>query len=306
MVDRIKTLFSALIGLLIGIAVTLPLFWLGVRKNVGALRHRAEVSFVQVERRQQAMADESLRLQKSLADLGWNKSKSDFAKVELLRSQLAGYAGIEDKIEVSKKLEIALLGTEKVLVKAGKQSKVIAKNPFIHDYELNWVALKRYLVDEEEDFLNQAHGYNHVLQVWPVPTIVGYVSFLDLNRAMLIKARDEKSLLLQQALAWTRWGFNWVYAKVRSAELPSQPEGFPKADKKDLGRVPLYTSLPEPDYVARAPKPEEDYSEIQYNREYPDMADVETGEKKVVFENKYRKPYVVAPVPTVQKTVTYK
>jgi hypothetical protein len=302
MFERIKFLASALLGLLIGILVTLPLFWLGVRKNVGALRHRAEVSFVQVERRQQTMADESLRLEKKLADLGWSKRKAGFVKVELLRSRLAGYAEIEDKVEISQDLEAALLEVEKSWEQACKQSSKIAKHPSVVEFGLTWSQLKRYLVDEELDFVDEVHAYNHVLRSWPVPTVVGYRSFGGLARAMLLDLRENKSWMLSQSLAWTRWSLSWAVSKVRGRALPERPA---MRQPKKLDLDPLYTTLPEPLYAAKAPRPEEDYSEIQYNRSYLDMADVETGEDKAVLENKYVQPYA-APVPTIQKTVTYK
>src|SRR5579863_6839641 len=129
MFDRLKFSASALIGLAFGITLAVPLFWIGVKESVGALRGTAQQSFQSVLQRQQDMADEALRLQMLYSKLGIAVKAGPFAAVESWRSKLAGTGDFEDQIGVSEHLETALLEVGDLYASTMKESKKAAASP---------------------------------------------------------------------------------------------------------------------------------------------------------------------------------
>jgi hypothetical protein len=302
MIERMRTGVSGLIGLAIGIALALPLFWVGVRRSVGALRHQAYDAFGVVEGREQGMADECLKLEQRLAGLGFRDHKKDFARVELLRSRLAGENDFEEKLELSQHLERAMLNVETAYDQTKEASDLAASNPFVKQFGLDWLLNKRYLVDEERTFSIAVKHYNEVLERWPVPAVIGHKTFSGLLRAMTYEIFTRGFIWLGQGARWLAYGIRWLWATLLGNIAPEPPLPLEKAP---LAEDALYQPLPQPLYIAEAPVPEEDYPEIQYDRDAPDMADVEVGQEKAVLDNK-RPPAYAAPVPTVQKTATYR
>jgi hypothetical protein len=304
MFNRLKFSASALLGLALGICLALPLFWIGVKRGVGELRDGAQSAFGAVELRQQNMADEALRLEVSLKNAKVRlPSVEDFAKVELLRSQLAGSGNFEDKIEISQELERALVNVETLFSQTMAKNPKAAASAFCRDFGLNWQPMKRYLVDEEYHFSNAVRAYNSVLASSPVPFVVGHRTFSSLLSALVREARERAGLYLKQALLWAKFAPRWLWAKISNASvMPEKPQPMaPTPYTPDA----LYAPLPEPFYIAQAPVPEEDYPELQYDRTAPAMADVEVGQQKAVLENGTVAPYA-APVPTIQRTATYR
>jgi hypothetical protein len=302
MFDRLKFSASALVGFCLGVALALPLFWIGVKSSVGSLEEATHRAFARVQARQQNMADECLRLEQTLAGLKLKFSRRDFADVELLRSRLAGSGDFEDQIEVSQQLERALVNVETQYKGIMASQPRAAADAFCRKFGLDWDPLKRYLVDEEFHFSSAVKEYNRVLHTSPVPWVVGHPSF----GACLVALAEEMRLRLGedlvQGLAWLKYFPRLGWAKISgAAQLPEPPKPLPVAP---FAVDALYAPLPEPVYVAEAPLPEEDYPEIQYDRQAPDMADVEKGGEKAVLENATAKPYA-APIPTIQRTATY-
>lgn len=304
MFDRLTTGTAALLGLAIGVLLALPLFWIGVKTGVGALQHNAQSGFEPVAKRQNAMADEMLRFEKLLKTMGWKgygRYKADFAKVERLRAMLTGHADFEDRMEISQDLERALLKAEMVSLKAAKDQAEIGKNPFVKEFFMTWSKLKRYLVDEEMNFAHAVRRYNHVLVTWPVPLVIGYRHVGAMMKALGRELASNLMAWIRQAGAWIKYSVLWAWDKVFHNAHPEPPAPIRRMKP---AKDPLYKPFAEPYYIAQAPLPEEDYAEIQFDRETPSMADVEAGREAPVFENEYRQGYPI-PVPTVQKTVTY-
>jgi hypothetical protein len=302
MFDRLKFSASAVVGLMLGIALALPLFWIAVKSSVGVLRENAKRAFVQVEQRQQDMADECLRLQESFKNAGVKVPQQDFSNVEYLRSRLAGSGDFEDQIEVSQQLERGLVNVELVYKKTMAENSRAAKNAFCRDFGLNWGPLKRYLVDEEFHFSDAVNEYNRVLNSPPVPFVVGHKSFGSLLNALAVEMHQRIDEYIHQSLAWIKFFPRWVWAEIRSAAvIPEPPQ--PMAITPYTADA-LFAPLPQPYYIAQAPVPEEDYPEIQYDRSTPDMADVEVGQQKAVFDSPNIKPFSYV-TPTIQKTATY-
>ncbi len=304
MFDKLKTGSSAILGLAIGVLIALPVFWIGVKNWMGALEHGAEADYLPVERRQQVMADEALRFEKLLQKLGWKNLKdyrADFVKVERLRATLAGHADFLDKVEVSQDLERALMNVEKVAQRAAQEDAAIRKNPFVKEFFSNWSRLKRYLVDEQATFMHSVRHYNLKLGTWPISVVISYRSSWALMKSMFQELFAHIGAWLRQGWLWTKYGVLWAVDKVTHKIHPARPAPLvvhhPAKD-------PLYHPIPQPFYLAEAPPPEENYREIQYDRDYPNMADIEPGEEAPVYENDYRKPEPVV-APTVQKTVAY-
>jgi hypothetical protein len=299
MFERVKFFSSAVLGLLLGIVLALPLFWFAVKMNIGSMYRNTQGSFEQVVRRQQAMADTALDLEKRLMKLGYKGKRAAFAHVEIERSKLAGDFELSDRIELTQDLEGALLEAEDAWKLA---PKALAKDPFVHQFGLTWMPMKRYLVSEEDDFGKRVADYNDVLKKWPVAMVIGHRSFAAMAGSLVIALRDQIGAWLRQGLSWIVWACKAAWAKVTGAELPEKPKALPMAPPSPDA---LFSPLPLPAYVAEAPKPEEDYEEIQYSHEMPSMADVPVGGESPVLENQYRPDYQ-APVPKVQRTVIYK
>jgi len=303
MFDRLKFSASALTGLAVGVILALPLFWIGVKTSVGALEHNVHLAFEDVESRQQNMSDEALRLEVNFRKHGIRGYKADFAKVELLRSRLAGSGDFEDKVEVSQQLERALVNVETLYSQVMKSDASAAGSAYCREFGLNWGPMKRYLVDEEYKFVGSVKSYNSVLRTQPVPMIVGYKTFGGLLTALYHNLGSRFGVYFRQGVAWVTYLPMRVWAwATRAAVIPTPPA--PMAPAVYTVEA-LYAPMDEPFYVAQAPVPEEDYPELQYNREQPDMADVEVGQQKAVRDDAGREPYAV-PVPTIQRTAVYK
>jgi hypothetical protein len=302
MFDRLKFGASALIGLGVGVVLALPFFWFGVKNGVNSLHHHLQGSFATVERRQQGMADSALRVEKILASKGWRGNHGDFARVELLRSRMAGTGDFEERIEVAQDLERALLNAGVAVAQAAEASEAIGGSAYVADFLQTWRRDLRYLVDEEATFAGGVKQYNRVLRTWPVPAIIGNSSFAQLVKSSIRGLRDRAGEILRWAFSWVKWTASAVSAKLRGKDKPEHPAPLaPQPWPHDTE----HKSLAVPYFIAEAPVPEEDYREIQYSLEGPDMSDVDSSEDKVEYEGKKRAPFV-APVPTVQKTATYR
>jgi len=116
MFDGLKTSVAVLIGLLLGVAVAVPLAWHGSRLGADSLRHNIDRDLASVEQRQQAMADQALSLEELLVKKGYHKDDQVLRAGDgPARSRLAGVAPLEQKLEAVQALEQALLLSEKSL-----------------------------------------------------------------------------------------------------------------------------------------------------------------------------------------------
>lgn len=149
MFDRLKFSASALSGLALGIVLALPLFWVGVKSSVGSLHKNVVATFERVVVRQQNMSDEALRLEMQYKSHKVKFSRADFAKVELLRSRLAGEGDFDGRIELSQQLERALLNVQTSYIQTLKSNSRAAGSAYIRGFGHNWGPMMRYLVDEQ-------------------------------------------------------------------------------------------------------------------------------------------------------------
>jgi hypothetical protein len=301
MLDRLKFSASALIGLTFGIALAVPLFWIGVKESVGAMRQNAQTSFQSVLQREQDMSDQALRLQVLWAKEGVRAQSDAFGRVESWRSKLAGTGDFEDQIGVSEHLESALLDVGRLYAATMKESKKAAHSADCQAFARSWDPMLRYLVQEELAFTKRVMKYNAVLSSDPVPFVIGHKSFGSLVNALVGEVVNHLKEDLMQGLAWLKYELSLGWAKLRGATLPAPPAPLEHSMPMDEA---LFQVLPQPNYLAQAPLPEEDYPELQYDRQAPDMADVALGDEKVQLEEASVTPYA-AVVPTIQKTASY-
>ncbi len=302
MFDKIKFGFSALVGISLGVLIALPFFWFGTRHGVGVLKSNAEHSLKAVERRQQDMSDEALRLERMLEAKGYTKGREIFAKVELLRSRLAGTADVYEKIEVTQDLDRALLNVESAWAEAGKVSGRLRANFDWRNFGRNWEPLKRYLVDEEKVLTADVRYYDEVLEKNLVRFAIGHHSFGQAISAGLNFAKTKTGLYIRQGWRWVVYGAKWIWSKIKG-KAPERPVALPKIEPP---RDPIFIPLPVPYYITDAPVPEEDYHEVQFNRETTNMADVEVGQEKPVLEGRNAPDSYKPVAPHVQKTVDYR
>ena len=302
MFDRLKTSLSVLLGLALGLLAALPMMWWGSRRGAQSLTNNVVKAAEAVNRRQNGMADQALRLQHALAQWGWTKEKAIFEALQLERSRLAGSASLPERIERLQRLEQVLLLGEKAWERAGGEAKVAAHFDYGR-WGREWELDKRYLVREQKHLEDTVVEFNQLLHRWPASVALRYKSITEMFLGFFGDVGQNLKFLV-------RWGLDWAgYAARRSAALVSQVKPPEPPRWKGLGAKaaePYLEPLPRPVFLADAPPPEGEYRELQYGIAPVNVADIEMGEEPAVLERRHAPAPFVAPVPMKQTTVTYR
>jgi len=303
MLSGLKTSAVVLVGLLLGFLVSLPVAWYGVRRGADGLVSNVEKAVTTVEGRQQAMADQALRLQPVLTRFDVTRESDLFEAVQEQRSRLAGEAALRDKLERVQTLEEALLRVERLCEQSGASNARLAHWEPYREHRRVWEKQKRLLVREQFELQDQVAELNGLLGRWPASVLLAYKSFGALLRGLFGDVFGNVAYL-------GRWSLDWVgYWARRAAALRGQqaPPHPPKWDRPVAELAEAYLlPLNRPVFLADAPLPEDDYNELQFTHEAAaDYADVELGTDKAVLENRHAPKDYVAPSSQPQKTVTY-
>lgn len=305
MLNTLKTSVTLLLGLVLGCLIALPLAWYGSRLGADSLLTNVWNRLSEVQDRQQAMADQALKLQPMLQRFGVFSGSAVFKDIENERSLLAGDASLGGKLERVQRLEEALLRSELVWAQAGRsKARLAAWQPF-QDYGLVWEQQKRQLVSEQARLSDAVDELNGLIVRWPVSLLLAHQTFAGMTGGMVTDAGGE-------ALFAVRVGLDWVgYSIRRLAALVGQQAPPPPPDWGAKRPVPVdepgyVEPLPRLVFLADAPLPEGDYKEIQFTREVSaNYADVELGADKAVPENRNPPAPYAAPTPKPQQTVVY-
>ena len=303
MLSGLKTSIMVLLGLLLGLAVALPLTWYGVHRGADSLVANVQRGEAAVEARQQAMADEALRFQPLLVRFGVTRDSDLFDQVQEQRSRLAGEADLKDKMERVQMLEEALLRVERLCDQSGASNRRLARGEDYQEQRRIWEKQKRLLVREELGLVDRVAEFNGLLHRWPASQLLAYRSVGALVRGLLGDVFGNVAYL-------GRWTLDWIgywarrAAALRGQQIPPDPPQWNRPSK--LVAVPYLMPMNRPVFLADAPLPEDDYHELQFTHEVPaNYADVNLGDDKAVLENRHAPPSYAAPLPTVQTTVTY-
>jgi hypothetical protein len=284
MLQGLKTSVAVLLGLIIGVAAALPLAWHGTRKGADSLVQSVGNAVAHVEHRQQAMADQALRLQPLLRAHGAPVEPDLFDAVQDERSRLAGDASLTGKLRQVQALEEALLRIEKRWQQAGSDDARLRSSFAYGEFGRVWEKQKRLLVREQMRVEDSVEEVNRILTRWPASTLLRYKTFGGLLRGIFGDVLGNVSFLMRLSLDWAQW--ERPKAKVEAAYLdPLRP----------------------PVFLAYAPLPEDQVDELQFTQEPGlDYSDVQLDADPAVLENRHApKPYTM-PQPTVQKTVDYR
>jgi hypothetical protein len=302
MLNGLKTSIAVLLGLILGALVSLPLAWTATRRGADALVHNIEKSVAVVEERQQAMADQALRLEPLLVSKGWHEGSDIFEKVQEARSVLAGQAPLRDKLANVQELEQALLLSEKVWEQAG-ENRALAASYYYAEHGRMWEKQKRLLVREQMELLDSVHELNSLLQHWPASVLLGYKSVGAMINAFLGDVMGNITFTIRVGLDWLGYGVRRLAAVTGQQAPPETPKWErPKAK----AAVAYIDPMVPPHFLADAPLPEDQYREVQFEAEGENYADVDVGEDKTVLENRHAPDKYKLVLPKPQATVTYK
>jgi hypothetical protein len=302
MFDGLKTSVAVLLGLLIGVAVAMPLAWYGTRLGADSLAHNIDRDLGFVEERQQAMADQALRLEELLVQKGDHEGAPVFEQVMDARSRLAGVAPLADKLAAVQALEQTLLLSEKVWEQAGSKSAV--RSSFYYgEHGRVWEKQKRLLVREQQGLVDSVVELNRLLDRWPASVLLGYKSFGALLNALFGDVLGNGAYVARIGVDWIGYGARKL-AALSSQQAPPEPPKWerPKGAKAIAYMDPMVV----PRFLADAPPPEDEYRELQYTHETRDYADVDLGEDKAVLENRSAPQGYHVVLPTPQTTVSYR
>ncbi|HTB22279.1 MAG TPA: hypothetical protein VK914_06200 [bacterium] len=305
MLNSLKTSVSVLLGLVLGCLIVVPTAWYGVRIGADSLRQNVWNRLSAVQDRQQAMADQALKLQPMLQRYGVFDGKDVFKDVENERSLLAGDASLEGKLEHAQRLEEALLRSERVWVQSGKKKARLASEQPWNDYGRVWERQKRLLVVEESELVDAVDELDGITARWPVSVLLAHKTFAGMTGGILGSASGDAVFLARVGLDWLGYELRRMAALVGQQTPPPPPVwGWkPAVVPSDGGYV---ESLPTPIFLADAPLPEGDYQEIQYSQTVPaNYANVELNQDKAVLENSGAPAAFKAPTPKPQTTVVY-
>ena len=302
MFDGLKTSVAVLLGLLIGLVAAMPLAWYGTRLGADSLVHNIDRNLSAVEERQQAMADQSLKLEELLVQKGYHAGAPVFDQVMEARSRLAGVAPLTDKLAGVQALEQELLLSEKVWQQAG-QKAAVSKSFYYGEHGRVWEKQKRLLVREQQDLVNSVIELNSLLARWPTSVLLGYKSLGALINALFGDVVGNGAYVARLSIDWVGYGARKL-AALSSQQAPPEP---PKWERPAGAKVAAYLDpMVVPRFLADAPPPEDEYRELQYTHESRDYADVELGEDKAVLENRDAPEGYQVVLPKPQATVTYK
>jgi hypothetical protein len=304
MVQGLKTSVAILAGLLLGLAAALPLAWYGSRRGADALVHNVGHAVEAVELRQQAMADQALRLQPML--LTWRVPvESDlFEAVQDARSRLAGAVRVSEKLLRVQDLEESLLRIEERWRQAGAANSRLARSYEWSEWGRVWEKQKRLLVREQFAVQDAVEEVNRLLVTPPAAWMLKYKSVGALLRGTFGDVLGNTAFLFRLSLDYLGYGMRKVAALVGQQDPPQPPQwDRPKVGKEEAYLAPLRP----PVFLAGAPLPEDEYEELQYTSEPGvDYADVKVGADPAVLENRHAPAPFSAPTPSVQKTVDYR
>jgi hypothetical protein len=305
MLNALKTSVTLLLGLALGCLIALPLAWYGSRLGADSLLTNVWNRLSEVQDRQQAMADQALKLQPLLQHFGVFAGSEVFKDVENERSLLAGDASLDGKLERVQRLEEALLRSELVWAQAGRGKARLRAWPPFQDYGLVWEQQKRLLVSEEAGLSDSVDELDGLLVRWPLSLLLAHKTFAGMTGGVMADASGEALFAVRVGLDWVGYSIRRLAALVGQQAPPPPPDWG--ARRPALAPEPGYVDpLPRPVFLADAPLPEGDYKEIQFTREVPaDYANVELGADKAVPENRNPPAPYAAPSPKPQQTVVY-
>jgi hypothetical protein len=304
MLQGLKTSVAVLLGLIIGVAAALPLAWHGTRKGADSLVQSVGNAVAHVEHRQQAMADQALRLQPLLRAHGAPVEPDLFDAVQDERSRLAGDASLTGKLRQVQALEEALLRIEKRWQQAGSDDARLRSSFAYGEFGRVWEKQKRLLVREQMRVEDSVEEVNRILTRWPASTLLRYKTFGGLLRGIFGDVLGNVSFLMRLSLDWAGYAMRKAAALVGQQDPPEPPQWErPKAKVEAAYLDPLRP----PVFLAYAPLPEDQVDELQFTQEPGlDYSDVQLDADPAVLENRHApKPYTM-PQPTVQKTVDYR
>jgi len=305
MLNTLKTSVTLLLGLLLGCLIALPLVWYGSRLGADSLLTNVWNRLSAVQDRQQAMADQALKLQPMLQRFGVFAGSGVFKDIENERSLLAGDASLGGKLEHVQRLEEALLRSELVWAQAGRGDARLAAWPPFQDYGLVWEQQKRQLVSEEARLSDAVDELDGLIVRWPLSLLLAHQTFAGLTGGMVTDAGGEALFVVRVGLDWVGYGLRRLAALVGQQAPPPPPDwgAMRPVPVDEPGYVEPLTRLV---FLADAPLPEGDYKEIQFTREVAaNYADVELGADKAVPENLNPPAPYAAPTPTPRLTVVY-
>jgi hypothetical protein len=304
MLNSLKTSVAILAGLVLGFLLAVPLAWYGTRLGADSLLKNVRNTLSAVENRQQAMADQALRLQPLIAQFGRVPDVDVFKAVEDQRSLLAGASSLEEKLERVQTLEEALLRSEQVAIQAGKKLPSLAAWEPYQEGQRVWQIQRRMLVREQRELQDSVTELDGLLARWPVSLLLAHRSVGSLLQGSLGQVWSETVYLTRLCLDWAGYTLRRFAALVGQKTPPEAPKwGEHRAPAvSDIGYMsPLAPLI----FLADAPLPEDDYSEIQYRTMPENYADVQLGEEKAVLDNRNPPAGFTARIPQPQKTVVY-
>jgi hypothetical protein len=303
MLSGLKTSAVVLAGLLLGFLASLPLAWYGVRHGADALATNVAQAVAAVEGRQQAMADQALRLQPMLARFGVTRDPDLFEAVQEQRSRLAGEASLREKLERVQTLEEALLRVERLTEQSAASDARLGRQEAFSEDRRIWEKQKRLLVREQYAVQDRVAELNGLLGRWPASELLAYRTFGALVRGLFGDVFGNVAYLGRLSLDWVGY---WARraAALRGQQAPPDPPKWqrPAPEMAEAYLLPLNR----PVFLADAPLPEDEYHEVQFTHQVKDkLADVELGDDEAVLENRHAPAGYEAPTTKPQKTVTY-
>jgi hypothetical protein len=294
MASKWSTGFSVVVGVTLGLVVSYFGLNYVFAKGLTLLVNQASSRMAVLEDQMQGMADESLEMRHLLLNQGFKPSPGPFQAIEKSRAVMAGTLDLNEKISSAEDLEAGLLASLEEWKKAGKARKKIASNFYWQDWGRRWNGRVRYLVKDEEELIDAAAEYDHMLGRWPVSWIAkGYTLSRMAEDSGLAKAGRQfeagsRALLEKQLKKGLTFQVGRVWLGVKPQDKSSRSEKAAKRGKgMDSGSA--YLSLKLPEFKAKAPLPEDFYDEIQY-RQMTSMVDVGLGEEKPVLDRDEKLP----------------
>jgi hypothetical protein len=274
--------FTLGFNLVVGLALGLVISYFGLNfifaKGLELLRRDAFEHFAIYEDQAIAMADDSLKLQPLLAGLGWRGSSPVFADIEKSRARMAGALDFTEIVRGGEDLEKALMDSARLWKEVGAKDKKISANFYWQEWGRQWNDQVRYLVKAEGEAGQGIDQYNRFLARWPVSLIAkGFTVKQALPKPTPQVERIRKGFALSLGRFW--FGVRPVPVK-ESAGGGSSPDSHPKAAEPAVH----YEALMVPQFVARAPLPEEDYDEVQYREDMPSMVPLSKGEEPPLLD----------------------
>ncbi|MGH7442978.1 MAG: hypothetical protein ACREKE_09935 [bacterium] len=305
--STLKTSAAVLVGIILGLVVAFLLAWYGSRAGADAIRHNVWNRVWAVQDRQEAMADQVLALEPLLKRFGALRHTDVFADVERERSELAGDASLKGKLTHEQWLEEALLRSERVWGQSRRHRALALYEPW-QAYGRLWELQMRQLVVEERGLKESTYELNGLLYTWPLSVLLAHRTLGSFSGSLLSDAGNGALFVARVGLDWTGYGLRRLAALAGHEAPPPKPQWtlFKHPVRTPADTRPYIEPLPQLVFLADAPLPQGDYSEVQYTREVPaDYADVKRGDDQPVLENRKAPAAYAAPLLKPQMTVTY-